>query len=56
MDEMCGSEYDELNLDQVIKNVVDQLTNTSDPGPADKGLAKWFEEWRDSAATQPPRT
>jgi hypothetical protein len=52
MDEMCGSEYDELDLDQVIKNVVDQLIDTSPPGAADKGLEKWFGEWRDSAADQ----
>ena len=48
MDQMCGSDNAEIDLDQVIKNVVDQLIDTSDNGPADKGLEKWFDEWRNS--------
>ncbi|HEX5602812.1 MAG TPA: hypothetical protein VFX63_09690, partial [Pyrinomonadaceae bacterium] len=52
MDEMCGSEYNERDLDQVIKNVVDQLIDKNDNGPADKGLEKWLDEWRNSAAAQ----
>ena len=49
MDQMCGSDDEEIDLDQVIKNVVDQLIDDSDNGPADKGLKKWFDEWRNSA-------
>jgi hypothetical protein len=45
MDHMCGSDDKEIDLDQVIKSVVDQLTDESEPGPADKGLKKWFDEW-----------
>jgi len=52
MDEMCGSEHDEMELDQVIKSVVDKLIDPDDHGPADKGLEKWFDEWRNSAAAQ----
>ena len=52
MDEMCGSKQDKLELDQVIKNVVDQLIDKSDNGPADKRLEKWFDEWRNWAAAQ----
>lgn len=54
MDQMCGSEYRELDLDEVIKNVVDQLIDTADNGPADKGLGKWFDEWCDSGGPQNP--
>ena len=46
MDQMCGPGDDGLDLDQVIKSVVDQLTDPSAPGAADKGLEKWFDEWR----------
>lgn len=52
MDEMCGSQYDEQDLDQVIKGVVDQLIDKSDNGPADKALSKWYEEWCESAPRQ----
>ncbi|HSE18792.1 MAG TPA: patatin-like phospholipase family protein [Pyrinomonadaceae bacterium] len=51
MDEMCGSDYEQMDLDKVIDNVVDKLIDTSDNGPADKELKKWFDEWRDSAPT-----
>jgi hypothetical protein len=45
MDHMCGSDDKEIELDQVIKNVVDQLIDENDNGPADKGLKKWFDDW-----------
>jgi hypothetical protein len=45
MDQICGSDDAEIDLDQVIKNAVDQLIDASDNGPADKGLEKWFDEW-----------
>lgn len=48
MDQMCGSGEEELELDGLIKNVVAKLIDTSENGPADKGLEKWFKEWRDS--------
>ena len=45
MDQMCGSENDELELEKVIDKVVKQLTDPADNGPADKDLTKWYEEW-----------
>ena len=45
MDQMCGSDNEELDLDQVIKNVVAKLTDASENEPADKGLEKWYDEW-----------
>jgi hypothetical protein len=45
MDKMCGSDDKDMDLDKVIKKIVDQLIDESDNGPADKGLKKWFEEW-----------
>jgi hypothetical protein len=56
MDEMCGSEYDDMDLDEVIRNVVDQLVDTTDNGPADKGLEKWFDEWCNSAPNPPAKS
>jgi hypothetical protein len=49
MDHMCGSDDKEIDLDEVIKNVVDQLIDDSDNGPADKKLKDWFDEWCKSA-------
>jgi hypothetical protein len=49
IDEMCNSDYDDFNLDQVIDSVVDKLIDKSDNGPADKDLKQWFDKWRDSA-------
>jgi hypothetical protein len=46
MDQMCGSDDEEIELDKLIQNVVDQLIDPDDNGPADKGLKKWFDEWR----------
>jgi len=48
MDQMCGSDDKNLDVDQVVQNVVYQLIDPSD-GSADKGLKKWFDEWRASA-------
>jgi hypothetical protein len=48
IDQMCGSDDAEIELDQVINNVVAQLIDDSDHGPADKGLKKWFDDWRNS--------
>lgn len=45
MDQMCGSDDAELDLDQVVQNVVKQLIDSDDNGPADKGLEKWFDDW-----------
>lgn len=45
MDQMCGSDDADLDFGQVIKSVVDQLTDESDNGPADKRLKEWFDEW-----------
>ena len=52
MDQMCGSGEEPLELEDLIKNVVAKLIDTSDNGPADKGLEKWFNEWRASAQTR----
>jgi hypothetical protein len=49
MDQMCGSENDDLDLDKVIDKVVAKLIDESDNGPADAKLKDWFAEWRDSA-------
>jgi hypothetical protein len=49
IDEMCNSDYDDFDLDQVINSVVDKLIDKSDNGPADKDLKQWFDKWRDSA-------
>lgn len=49
MDQMCGSGDGEIDLDQVVNNVVDQLIDKSDNGPADKRLKEWFDEWRKSS-------
>ena len=49
MDQMCGSDDEELDIDQVIKNVVAKLIDDSDKGPADKGLKEWFDDWCQSA-------
>jgi hypothetical protein len=46
IDQMCGSDNKEIDLDQVIKHAVDQLIDGNDHEPADQGLKKWFEEWR----------
>ncbi len=51
MDRMCGSDNEDIDLDSVIKNVVDQLSDDSDNGPADRKLKNWFEEWSKSART-----
>lgn len=45
MDQMCGSDNDPLTLDQVIQNVVAQLTDKEDGGPADPKLMEWYEDW-----------
>ena len=52
MDQMCGSGDEEIDLDQVIKNVVDQLNDPSAPGAADKGLQKWFDDWSNRLPSQ----
>lgn len=49
MDQMCGSENEELDLDKVIDKVVEKLIDESDNGPADPKLKEWFAQWRDSA-------
>jgi hypothetical protein len=48
MDQMCGSDNEEMDLDQLIKRVVDQLIDANNNGPADKGLEKWFDKWLSS--------
>ena len=49
MDQMCGSDNDPLDLDKVIKHVVDKLTDPSDDGPADAKLKDWFAQWSNPA-------
>jgi hypothetical protein len=49
MDQMCGSDNDPLDLDQVITRVFEKLTDESDGGPADSKLKDWFAEWLKSA-------
>lgn len=56
MDQMCGSGEEEIDLDQVIKNVVAQLIDAGDNGPADKGLKKWFDEWCNSVPSASTRS
>jgi hypothetical protein len=50
MDQMCGSDNEALELDQVVELVVEKLTGDSDGGPADAKLKDWFAEWRESAS------
>ena len=53
MDQLCGSDNAPLDLDKVIRNAVDKLTDAGDGGPADPRLKDWFAEWRNSAPDSP---